>query len=113
MSVAAAMPGFSSQVVMPTPGSSDQLKRNVGNVVEPLVDGDYNILVELEDLAGNVSSLSEPLAITIDASDPQRPAPEEVEYYLCGPPVMTRAVMTMLDDLGVDRDNILLDDFGA
>ncbi|MEQ8860032.1 MAG: NADH:ubiquinone reductase (Na(+)-transporting) subunit F [Pseudomonadales bacterium] len=41
------------------------------------------------------------------------PSPEEVEYYLCGPPVMTRAVMTMLDDLGVDRDNILLDDFGV
>jgi Na+-transporting NADH:ubiquinone oxidoreductase subunit F len=41
------------------------------------------------------------------------PAPETCEYYLCGPPVMTNAVIGMLDGLGVDRENILLDDFGA
>ena len=40
------------------------------------------------------------------------PAPEEVEYYLCGPPLMIRACMTMLNELGVDPENILLDDFG-
>lgn len=39
--------------------------------------------------------------------------PEEIEYYLCGPPMMTQAVLTMLDDLGVPKDNILFDDFGA
>jgi Na+-transporting NADH:ubiquinone oxidoreductase subunit F len=41
------------------------------------------------------------------------PAPEDCEYYLCGPPVMNAAVIRMLEDLGVERDNILLDDFGA
>lgn len=41
------------------------------------------------------------------------PAPEEAEYYLCGPPVMRRAVITMLEDLGVDRSSILFDDFGG
>jgi Na+-transporting NADH:ubiquinone oxidoreductase subunit F len=40
-------------------------------------------------------------------------APEELEYYLCGPPVMTAAVMQMLDELGVDRESIFLDDFGS
>jgi Na+-transporting NADH:ubiquinone oxidoreductase subunit F len=40
------------------------------------------------------------------------PAPETCEYYLCGPPLMTNAVIGMLEDLGVERDNILLDDFG-
>ena len=40
------------------------------------------------------------------------PAPETCEYYLCGPPVMTATVIGMLDSLGVDRDNILMDDFG-
>jgi len=40
------------------------------------------------------------------------PAPEACEYYLCGPPVMTNAVIGMLDSLGVDRENILMDDFG-
>jgi Na+-transporting NADH:ubiquinone oxidoreductase subunit F len=40
------------------------------------------------------------------------PAPEEIEYYLCGPDVMNKAVIRMLLDLGVDRENIMLDDFG-
>jgi len=40
-------------------------------------------------------------------------APEECEYYLCGPPMMNAAVISMLEELGVERDNILLDDFGA
>jgi Na+-transporting NADH:ubiquinone oxidoreductase subunit F len=40
------------------------------------------------------------------------PAPEDIEYYMCGPGPMTKAVIAMLIDLGVDRENILLDDFG-
>lgn len=42
----------------------------------------------------------------------QHPAPEDIEYYLCGPGVMNKAVIDMLLSLGVDRENILLDDFG-
>jgi Na+-transporting NADH:ubiquinone oxidoreductase subunit F len=41
------------------------------------------------------------------------PAPEDVEYYLCGPPAMLQACMKMLGDLGVERENILFDDFGS
>ncbi|MBM4139070.1 MAG: NADH:ubiquinone reductase (Na(+)-transporting) subunit F [Nitrospira sp.] len=41
------------------------------------------------------------------------PAPEDCEYYLCGPPMMNTAVITMLLDLGVERENIMLDDFGG
>jgi len=40
-------------------------------------------------------------------------APEDCEYYLCGPPMMNVAVVKMLEDLGVPRENILLDDFGG
>ena len=40
-------------------------------------------------------------------------APEDVEYYMCGPPLMTSAVFKLLDDLGVERDNIFFDDFGG
>jgi Na+-transporting NADH:ubiquinone oxidoreductase subunit F len=40
-------------------------------------------------------------------------APEDCEYYICGPPMMNAAVITMLDNLGVTRDHILLDDFGG
>ncbi|MBN1142283.1 MAG: NADH:ubiquinone reductase (Na(+)-transporting) subunit F [Deltaproteobacteria bacterium] len=41
------------------------------------------------------------------------PAPEDCEYYLCGPPMMTSSLVKMLEDLGVERENILYDDFGA
>ncbi|AKH98997.1 NADH:ubiquinone oxidoreductase, Na(+)-translocating, F subunit [Hoeflea sp. IMCC20628] len=41
------------------------------------------------------------------------PAPEACEYYLCGPPMMIRAVSAMLDDAGVDKSHIFSDDFGV
>lgn len=40
------------------------------------------------------------------------PAPEDCEYYMCGPPMMNDAVIKMLDSLGVEPENIMLDDFG-
>jgi Na+-transporting NADH:ubiquinone oxidoreductase subunit F len=40
-------------------------------------------------------------------------APEDCEYYICGPPMMNSSVIKMLDDLGVPSENILLDDFGG
>jgi len=42
----------------------------------------------------------------------QHPAPEDIEYYMCGPGVMNKAVIDMLLSQGVDRENIMLDDFG-
>ena len=41
------------------------------------------------------------------------PAPEDAEYYMCGPPMMNVAVIDLLDNLGVEEDNIALDDFGG
>jgi Na+-transporting NADH:ubiquinone oxidoreductase subunit F len=41
------------------------------------------------------------------------PAPEDCEYYLCGPPLMIDACKKMLYDLGVEEENILFDDFGG
>ena len=41
------------------------------------------------------------------------PAPEDVEYYMCGPPMMITAVQNMLEDLGVEPENIAFDDFGG
>ena len=40
-------------------------------------------------------------------------APEDCEYYMCGPPMMNAACIKMLEDMGVERENILLDDFGG
>ncbi len=39
--------------------------------------------------------------------------PEEIEYYLCGPPQMNSAVQKMLSDLGVLDENVMFDDFGG
>jgi Na+-transporting NADH:ubiquinone oxidoreductase subunit F len=41
------------------------------------------------------------------------PEPDEVEFYLCGPPMMNAAVNKMLDDMGVPPENIRFDDFGG
>ncbi|MGI9507954.1 MAG: NADH:ubiquinone reductase (Na(+)-transporting) subunit F [Geminicoccaceae bacterium] len=41
------------------------------------------------------------------------PAPEDCEYYMCGPPIMNMSVINMLLDLGVEREDIMLDDFGG
>ncbi len=43
----------------------------------------------------------------------EHPAPEDIEYYLCGPPMMNQAIFDMLDELGVEPDNISYDDFGG
>ncbi len=40
-------------------------------------------------------------------------APEDIEYYMCGPGPMSKAVVGMLDSLGVERESILFDDFGG
>ena len=43
----------------------------------------------------------------------KHPNPEDLEYYVCGPPMMLSAVQNMLDDLGVEPDSVLFDDFGG
>lgn len=41
------------------------------------------------------------------------PAPEDCEFYMCGPPMMNASVIKLLEDLGVEPENVLLDDFGG
>ncbi len=50
--------------------------------------------------------------VVLDNYLKNHPAPEDIEYYLCGPPMMLDACMKMLDSLGVEPENILFDDFG-
>ena len=40
-------------------------------------------------------------------------APEDIEYYMCGPGPMSKAVVNMLIDLGVEPENIMYDNFGG
>lgn len=52
-------------------------------------------------------------SVVLDKYLDKHPDPDEVEYYLCGPPLMNTAVQNMLDDLGVSQENIAFDDFGG
>jgi len=51
--------------------------------------------------------------VALDNYLSKHPEPEDIEYYLCGPPMMNTAVLKMLDQLGVPPENIALDDFGG
>jgi Na+-transporting NADH:ubiquinone oxidoreductase subunit F len=51
--------------------------------------------------------------VALDHYLSKHPEPEDIEYYLCGPPMMNTAVLKMLDQLGVPPENIALDDFGG
>lgn len=51
--------------------------------------------------------------VVLDNYLSMHPEPEEIEYYLCGPPMMNSAVFKMLDQLGVPPENIAFDDFGG
>lgn len=51
--------------------------------------------------------------VVLDNYLKNHPEPEEIEYYLCGPPLMLDAVMKMLDALGVPEENVAFDDFGS
>ena len=43
----------------------------------------------------------------------QHDAPEDIEYYLCGPPMMSKTVLDLLHSLGVEDDMIMFDDIGG
>jgi Na+-transporting NADH:ubiquinone oxidoreductase subunit F len=49
--------------------------------------------------------------VALEAHLRRHPAPEDIEYYLCGPPMMVHACLQALDDLGVERSNIFYDEF--
>ena len=51
--------------------------------------------------------------VLLDEYLKNHPSPEDCEYYLCGPPIMNKCVIDMLIDLGVEREDIALDDFGG
>ena len=51
--------------------------------------------------------------VIIDNYLKNHPEPEEIEFYLCGPPLMNDAVLKMLDDYGVPDEMIAFDDFGV
>ncbi len=79
---------------------------------EPLPEDNWKIKRSLDDREadGYVGFIHQSL---FDNYLKHHPEPEEVEYYLCGPPLMNAAVLKMLDDMGIPKDNIRFDDFGG
>ena len=51
--------------------------------------------------------------VVIDNYLKDHPAPEDIEYYYCGPPMMNKCVLQMCEDFGVEPENISFDDFGG
>lgn len=93
---------------------------------EMFYEGDYNGLQEQFDNFDWHVALSDPQPedqwqgdtgfihqVLLENYLKDHPAPEDCEFYMCGPPMMNAAVIQMLEDLGVERENILLDDFGG
>ena len=87
---------------------------------------EFEELAELNDNFGWHLALSEPQPednwegltgfihqVLYDEYLSKHEAPEDCEYYMCGPPMMNSAVIKMLDSLGVPAENIMLDDFGG
>ena len=93
---------------------------------EMFYTGDYDGLQAEHDNFKWYVALSEPLPedswtgytgfihqVLYDNYLKDHPAPEDCEYYICGPPMMNAAVINMLEELGVEPENILFDDFGG
>lgn len=96
------------------------------NLQELVYFDDFNILAQEYENFSYHAALSEPNQsdnwdgyvglihnVVFEQYLKRHAGPENADYYLCGPPLMSGAVLTMLEDLGVERRNIFLDDFGS
>ena len=78
---------------------------------EPLPEDNWKIKKSLDDDGdGYIGFIHQ---VLFDNYLKNHPDPDEIEYYLCGPPMMNAAVLKMLDDMGVPPENIRFDDFGG
>lgn len=79
---------------------------------EPMAEDNWKLSKNIEDREGDgfVGFIHK---VLYDHYLKNHPEPEEIEYYFCGPPMMNAAVIKLLDDLGVPKENIAFDDFGG
>jgi Na+-transporting NADH:ubiquinone oxidoreductase subunit F len=96
------------------------------SLCEAFYEDDFNEIAKENENFTWTLALSEPLPednwngdtgfihqVVFDKYLKNHPSPEDVEYYMCGPPMMNSACIRMLTDLGVEPENIALDDFGG
>jgi Na+-transporting NADH:ubiquinone oxidoreductase subunit F len=79
---------------------------------EPLPEDNWKIKKSLDDKEGDgyIGFIHQ---VMYDNYVKNHPDPDEVEFYLCGPPLMNAAVLKLLEDLGIPQENIRFDDFGG
>jgi Na+-transporting NADH:ubiquinone oxidoreductase subunit F len=78
---------------------------------EPLPEDDWSIKKNMDDNKdGYVGFIHQ---VLYDNYLKFHSEPEDVEYYLCGPPLMNQAVLKLLEDMGIPDENIRFDDFGS
>jgi len=89
----------------------EQLEKTHGNFSWHVVFSDSE--TALENQSDGVSRTSYVHEVLMNDYLNDHPTPEDCEYYLCGPPLMIKAVRAMLYNLGVESDSIFYDDFGT
>ncbi len=78
---------------------------------EPLPEDNWKVKKSMDDPGDGYTGFIH--QVLYDNYLKDHPDPEEVEYYLCGPPLMNAAVLKMLDEMGVPPENVRFDDFGG
>ncbi len=79
---------------------------------EPLPEDDWKVKKDINDEEGE-GYTGFIHKVLLDSYLDSHPEPDEIEFYLCGPPMMNAAVLKMLDEMGVPKENIRFDDFGG
>ncbi len=79
---------------------------------EPLPDDNWKEMKNMEDTEGD-GFLGFVHQTVIDQYLTKHEAPEDIEFYFCGPPLMNQAVIKMCDEWGVPAENVRFDDFGG
>jgi Na+-transporting NADH:ubiquinone oxidoreductase subunit F len=78
---------------------------------EPLPEDNWKVKKDLNDDGdGFVGFVHQAL---IDNYLSKHDAPEDIEFYFCGPPMMNAAVLKMVDTFGIPEENVAFDDFGG
>lgn len=79
---------------------------------EPMPEDNWKVMKDINDREGDgfVGFVHQAL---IDNYLSKHDAPEDIEYYFCGPPMMNAAVLKMVDEWGVPKENVAFDDFGG
>ena len=79
---------------------------------EPMEEDNWKVKEDINDESGDgfVGFIHH---VVIDQYLTKHDAPEDLEVYFCGPPLMNNAVGKMAEDFGVDPENIRFDDFGG